>query len=86
MTKQRVTLRILNGNLKAFYGNDSFMSRLAKVLSSKSIQVCFSMASRDHKSDISQVFEVDDICRFWMDISGNHQGENVVRSTLTPFI
>jgi hypothetical protein len=41
MTKHRVTLRILNGNLKAFYGNDSFMSRLAKVLakvlSSKSI-------------------------------------------------
>jgi hypothetical protein len=37
------------------------------------------------ESDISQVFSVDDICRFWMDISRNHQGESVVRSTLTAF-
>lgn len=56
MTKQRVTLRILNGNLKAFYGNDSFMSRLAKVLSSKSIQVCFSIASRDHNTSSQTYF------------------------------
>lgn len=60
MTKQSVTLRILNGNLKAFYGNDSFMSRLAKVLakvlSSKSIQVCFSIASRDHNTSSQTYF------------------------------
>jgi hypothetical protein len=37
-------------------------------------------------SDISQALSVDDICRFWMDISGNHQGESVVRSTLTTVI
>ena len=37
------------------------------------------------QSDISQVFGVDDICRFWMDISGNHQGQEAVRSTPTRF-
>jgi hypothetical protein len=36
-------------------------------------------------SDISQVFEVDDILWVRMDISGNGQGENAVRITLTTF-
>jgi len=36
-------------------------------------------------SDISQVFGVDDISRFWIDISGNRQGESAGSATLTTF-
>jgi hypothetical protein len=37
------------------------------------------------ESDISQAFSVDDICGFRMNISGNRQGENAGRVTLTTF-
>jgi hypothetical protein len=72
----------------AFLTGKIITSRAGFRLSSpKYSQVCPKSTEEDGPqrigwSDLSQVLDVEDILGFRVDILGNHQGENAVRSTL----